>query len=382
MANQSKALSWLAWETTERIMAHPAICNRGYVEKFPHLIFTLFDNGLLRLGASRQPLIYVSDSLRIASEVGGKVESVLISATEIPGTRIIQQLNKQFRQEGFRHHGRGLFKDLPIQVVLDALRAIRAMDEPPPQPAKAGEMLTPSANDVFTFDHSRSEKMLSMNISNTTSTSDYCENAISLLQVADTAITQDQAGRYCLNDLHRAAGGEQKLRPKYWLENKQTIDLIDEISKGGIPPLEIIHGGNNPGTFVIRELVYAYAMWISPKFHLSVIRAFDALVSGQISALPEMPKLSSSLTGYPALDSAIDFRSWRLAEEHRDATMKLLNANAGEDQELSWNVAFKVRQRVQENLLRFAKTQLDCKVRPERVVPWVMNWSPQAPLCS
>ena len=42
MANQSKALSWLAWETTERIMAHPAICNRGYVEKFPHLIFTLF----------------------------------------------------------------------------------------------------------------------------------------------------------------------------------------------------------------------------------------------------------------------------------------------------------------------------------------------------
>ena len=62
--------------------------------------------------------------------------------------------------------------------------------------------------------------------------------------------------------------------------------------------------------------------------------------------------------------------------------MKLLNANAGEDQELSWNVAFKVRQRVQENLLRFAKTQLDCKVRPERVVPWVMNWSPQAPLCS
>lgn len=100
-----------------------------------------------------------------------------------------------------------------------------------------------------------------------------------LVIIADTKIRQDSKGRYSLNDLHRAAGGEQKHRPKYWLSNEQAKELVAEIEKGGIPPIVAKQG---LGTFVCKELVYAYAMWISAAFHLKVIRTFDDAVNGRI----------------------------------------------------------------------------------------------------
>ena len=112
-------------------------------------------------------------------------------------------------------------------------------------------------------------------------------NALSLT-ISHTPIRQDSEGRYCLRDLHKAAGGHQKHRPKYWLANQQAKDLIVELTKGVNTPLEqnqplkVFYGGNNRGTFVVKELVYAYAMWISPQFHIAVIRAYDALVTGQM----------------------------------------------------------------------------------------------------
>ena len=101
--------------------------------------------------------------------------------------------------------------------------------------------------------------------------------------ICEVQIGQDAQGRYCLNDLHKAAGGENRHRPSIWTENNQTKELIEEISKAGFPALTVVKGGNKAGTYVCKELVYAYAMWISAKFHLHVIQTFDKfIISEQI----------------------------------------------------------------------------------------------------
>lgn len=120
-------------------------------------------------------------------------------------------------------------------------------------------------------------------------------------------IRTDAAGRYCLNDLHRAAGGETKDRPSTWMQNQQTKALVAELagegaSRNSVTPIATLNDGHNNGTYVCKELVYAYAMWISASFHLKVIRAFDDLVTGHATpafavpqTLPEALRLAADL---------------------------------------------------------------------------------------
>jgi hypothetical protein len=107
--------------------------------------------------------------------------------------------------------------------------------------------------------------------------------------IGDITIKMDKSGRYSLNDLHQASGGQEKDRPALWLRSAQAQGLIDAIvdSKEDctttdssytdlykVNPVNTIY---KVGTFACKEMVYAYAMWLNPAFHLRVIRAFDSL---------------------------------------------------------------------------------------------------------
>lgn len=116
------------------------------------------------------------------------------------------------------------------------------------------------------------------------------------LIIANHSVSRNKDGLYRLNDLHKAAGGESKHSPKEWVRSQQTKDLAQELTTAQNPALETVNGGNKRGTYACKELVYAYAMWISPAFHVKVIRAFDALASGDLHKAAEVSGSKRALT--------------------------------------------------------------------------------------
>ena len=96
---------------------------------------------------------------------------------------------------------------------------------------------------------------------------------------------------FSLNDLHQVSGNLAKHKPVLFLRLDTTKALIAEIEKDNQHALKIIRGTNG-GTYACEELVIAYAMWISPQFHLVVLRAFLAMHRNQPQqlALPEPEK--------------------------------------------------------------------------------------------
>jgi hypothetical protein len=115
-----------------------------------------------------------------------------------------------------------------------------------------------------------------------------------------TSLIHERDELFSLNDLHAAAGGEAKHQPALFLRLDQTRELIAEIhsteTQSGIQPsetravLQTINGGPNRGTYACRELVIAYAAWISAAFHLKVIRVFLA-ASAPAPRAPRQPRL-------------------------------------------------------------------------------------------
>ena len=152
------------------------------------------------------------------------------------------------------------------------------------------------------------------------------------ISIDGAAIRQDQYGRYCINDLHKAAvksGANARTKePSKFLSSTQTVELMQEITDTqnmGIAPAESIRGGLEQGTYVVKELVYSYAMWISATFHLKVIRTFDAVVNQQ--QLPDLnnpAQLRDLLLGYAE-------QNIQLTNENQTLTKAIENITATEN---------------------------------------------------
>ncbi|WP_234407458.1 KilA-N domain-containing protein [Pseudomonas bohemica] len=123
-------------------------------------------------------------------------------------------------------------------------------------------------------------------------------------------IKQDDEGRYCLNDLHKAAvadGANKRTKePGKFMATESFAEMVTELTTqnpGSLPVVTI--EGRNGGTYVARELIYAYAMWVNARFHLHVIRTFDSVVTGQLEAVEARHSRERARLEAPALTDAI-----------------------------------------------------------------------------
>jgi len=123
---------------------------------------------------------------------------------------------------------------------------------------------------------------------------------------------------FSLNDFHKAAGGSPKHRPNQFVRLDQTQALIAEIENAQISAIKTIRGLQG-GTYACRELVIAYAAWISAAFHLKVIRVFldaqkvEASIDAQTMLLDGHFDLAVALPS--ELTEAIDRKAWWMAGE-------------------------------------------------------------------
>lgn len=136
------------------------------------------------------------------------------------------------------------------------------------------------------------------------------------IQVSHVVIRQNENGLFSLNDLHKASGGANKHKPAFFLRNEETQNLISEINRvaNSQLALEIKRGGENQGTYVCKELVIAYGMWINASFALKVIQCF---LSTQSTTLTPTQKQQ--------IREAVKARHYRTGEHWQTIYEKLHN---------------------------------------------------------
>ena len=117
------------------------------------------------------------------------------------------------------------------------------------------------------------------------------------IAINDTPISQDAEGRYSLNDLHRSSGNLKKHGANYFMRSSsfKEVEEILNTQKRGFKSVIRKTGRYGGGTWVSKELVLKYAMWVSAEFEVKVMQTFLAITEkvdapATMQALNELTK--------------------------------------------------------------------------------------------
>ncbi len=96
-------------------------------------------------------------------------------------------------------------------------------------------------------------------------------------------IHEDGVDYFCLTEIWKATGGEDKNRPKEFLRNDKTKDFIDVLEKGGYPPFYKTVGRQG-GTWAVEELTFEYVGWVKAEFKKYVYAVLKAYFNGNLKS--------------------------------------------------------------------------------------------------
>jgi hypothetical protein len=127
---------------------------------------------------------------------------------------------------------------------------------------------------------------------------------MSKLIIAESEVTINKEGMYCLNDLHRiaVANGQatESQRPSEFLRYESAKAFISALDSeaGNHASVKTVKGGKS-GTYAVELVTMKYAGWINPHYEVQVYKAMQALKHGDIEKAVD---LSGSKKAITALD--------------------------------------------------------------------------------
>ncbi len=106
-------------------------------------------------------------------------------------------------------------------------------------------------------------------------------------------------GLYCLNDLHKMAGGKIKDTPSRFIilaKTQSQIQAFERLAqihnpkKGSdlSPVIRVINGGDMQGVYACKPLMFSYTSWLNADFHALVFTVFDRVATGELTNLASL----------------------------------------------------------------------------------------------
>ncbi|MCX2957540.1 lysis system i-spanin subunit Rz [Serratia symbiotica] len=124
-----------------------------------------------------------------------------------------------------------------------------------------------------------------------------------LIVIENIVVRQDAFGRYCLNDLHRAAVAQSKVtesqRPSVFLRSEGISAFAQKASKASqSASVNIIKGGLESGSWAVELIAIRYAASIDPAFEVQVYERFRDSVKSNNGALVEKVQAGLALLAF------------------------------------------------------------------------------------